>query len=364
MNYIPFIALIRFLKIVIRMGGLSIKGTIHLLPWIAKLIILEPLRLAEVIIFERKINRNVISKSPVFILGHYRSGTTYLQRLFSLDKRLGHMSVVQQIAPELMLLFETPLTRIMQWVSDLFKAQNHYHRVQHDWSYPGEEDIALMSLLSNYSSTWSLMFPKHFTSFFMDTTKLEEDSIRQKWQKDYLYLLNKLSLKNRGKQLVLKSPPNTARIKKLKELFPEAKFVFISRDPYQLFSSMKRLWMVTIKYHSLGSAKGIEIDQLILNGFKILMDDYLEEKKQIGENNLVEIDYEQLVQNPVTTMQQIYSQLDLPDFGFCKDTIQQFANKQKCYERLNHKLPDEVKQMILEKWSAYIQEYEIIKNRA
>ncbi len=361
MNYIPFIPLFRFIRIIVKMEGLSAKGILHLLPWIIKLIVLEPFRLVEVLIFEQRIRKHTPNQSPIFILGHYRSGTTYLQRLFSFDTRFGHVSVVQHIAPELMLLYEKPLTKLIQWISDLFKAQNHFHRVPHDWSYPGEEDIALMGLTSKYSATWGLMFPQKFKKHFSDTTVLNIPFLNKKWEQDYRYLVNKISIKNQGKALVLKSPPNTARINKLKEIFPGAKFVFISRNPVELFSSMRRLWDVTVKYHALGSIKGIDIDDLVIQGLDILMNEYHEQKLSIPVNQLIEIDYDELVGKPVATLQKIYLQLDLPDFGFCKNAVTQFAKTQKSYERLTHKLPENIMYTISKKWNRYINEYEKVK---
>lgn len=342
------------------MGGLSLRKTLHLVPWIIKLVILEPFRLIEVIFFERKINCHKIINDPIFILGHYRSGTTYLQRLFSLDSRFGHMSVMQQVAPEFMLLYEKPLTKMIQWLSDLFKAQNHFHRVQHDWSYPGEEDIALMSLLSKYSATWAFLFPKKFKKHFTESTKLYDSLVKERWKRDFRYLVNKVSLKNMQKQLILKSPPNTARINKLKELFPNAKFVFISRDPYELFASMKRLWNVTINYHSLGSIKGIDLDELIFEGLEIILKAYMEQRSCLLENELIEIDYQELVVHPISTMKKIYLQLQLPEFEFCEEAIVEFTKVQKSYERLNHKLPKDLIQRIKIKWKIYIEDYEKI----
>jgi hypothetical protein len=43
------------------------------------------------------------------------------------------------------------------------------------------------------------------------------------------------------KRLVLKSPPHTARVRLLREIFPGAKFVHISRDPYEIYQSTKRV---------------------------------------------------------------------------------------------------------------------------
>src|SRR5262249_52029499 len=38
--------------------------------------------------------------APVFILGHWRSGTTYLHNLLSLDPQFGWVSMLEVIAPE------------------------------------------------------------------------------------------------------------------------------------------------------------------------------------------------------------------------------------------------------------------------
>jgi hypothetical protein len=41
---------------------------------------------------------------------------------------------------------------------------------------------------------------------------------------------------------MLKSPTHTARLHILREMFPQAKFIHIVRDPCEVFSSTVRLW--------------------------------------------------------------------------------------------------------------------------
>ena len=50
-----------------------------------------------------------------------------------------------------------------------------------------------------------------------------------------------LTLRHR-KRLLLKSPPHTGRIEFLREQFPGAKFIHITRDPYRVIPSTIRLW--------------------------------------------------------------------------------------------------------------------------
>src|SRR3954453_13214648 len=104
---IPFFRLIHLIR---KNGGVYRKGWIHLMPWLLKTLLIEPLRWVELIVFSRRIRKETIHEAPVFILGHYRSGTTYLQRLFMQDNRFGHTSLFQTVLPEIMLTTENFLT--------------------------------------------------------------------------------------------------------------------------------------------------------------------------------------------------------------------------------------------------------------
>jgi len=45
-----------------------------------------PLRITEFIRFDKKIKKVTLKEDPIFIIGHYRTGSTYLITLLSLDK--------------------------------------------------------------------------------------------------------------------------------------------------------------------------------------------------------------------------------------------------------------------------------------
>ena len=63
-----------------------------------------PVRAIQKIIFGRKIQRTEIRKDPVFIIGHYRSGTTYLLNLMTQDRQWGFVSTTQALLPDMFLL--------------------------------------------------------------------------------------------------------------------------------------------------------------------------------------------------------------------------------------------------------------------
>src|SRR5437879_2949234 len=64
--------------------------------------IAEPFRLLEHLRFDRAVNNLNIDEPPVFILGHWRSGTTYLHNLMCEDAQMGYVTTYQGIFPELL----------------------------------------------------------------------------------------------------------------------------------------------------------------------------------------------------------------------------------------------------------------------
>ena len=53
---------------------------------------LAPAAAAESLIYRKRIRETKIEKDPIFILGHWRSGTTYLQNVLSRDEQFGSSS--------------------------------------------------------------------------------------------------------------------------------------------------------------------------------------------------------------------------------------------------------------------------------
>ena len=83
------------------------------------------------------------------------------------------------------------------------------------------------------------------------------------------------------KQLVLKSPPHTGRIRLLAEMFPGAKFIHVVRDPRALFASTVRLW------EALDFANGFQIprernlEELIFTSFERMYDGFESQRSHL-----------------------------------------------------------------------------------
>ncbi|MGZ5135321.1 MAG: sulfotransferase family protein, partial [Flavitalea sp.] len=174
------------------------------------------------------------------------------------------------------------------------------------------------------------------------------------WKQEFVFLLNKISLANHNKQLVLKSPPNTARIKILLSLFPNAKFIFIHRNPYEVYLSNKKFWKVTQSVYAVGGTGSVDINSIILDTYSKMMHRYLLEKDLIPEGQLVEIPYEDIIQKPMESMKKIYETIHLDDFGYCENKMTSFAARQNKFVRLNHQLPTDETKLVNEKLEPFI----------
>ena len=195
-----------------------------------------PLRVIEKIRFNKKIKTQQIEKDPIFIIGFYRTGTTFLHTLLSLDDRLGYMSNLDGLIPLFNLSFSKLARRLLKKSLPKTRPMDN---IEYHLDGPVEEEYAVSTCYEN-GITNAIIFPKKF-NYFTEFLFFDRDPLKvsEKWQKIYHYFIQKCTLKNNGKQLALKNPANSCRIKLLLKMYPNAKFIYTYRNPYTLFCSMK-----------------------------------------------------------------------------------------------------------------------------
>ena len=304
--------------------------------------------------FDAEIQATIIEKPPIFILGHWRTGTTLLHKLLSLDQQFAYPTVFEVYNPE---TFLTTGKILEERLKHMKVEKRPMDNMVVSYKDPAEDEFAL-NTLSLKSPLLGWAFPKKEAYFdkYLTFHNISE-SERKEWKEYFLYFLKKLTLKN-NKQLLLKSPHHTARIKTLLEMFPDAKFIHIRRNPYSTFRSTYSLYKNTVS--NLGFDKrDLETDMdAVINRFEVMYNYFLKEKEQIKEGHFFEISFEELKQDFSAGIEKIYNGLQLPGFENYKPHLKEYLEKQKDYKMNSHKpIPDEWKQKINRKWKFCFDEW-------
>ena len=90
---VGFVTLPTVLRFARYLPGLSVRRVPRALLLLGISIVGIPLRLVERLRFGRALRRISIDHPPVFIIGHWRSGTTHLHNLMSQDPSFGSLSM-------------------------------------------------------------------------------------------------------------------------------------------------------------------------------------------------------------------------------------------------------------------------------
>jgi omega-hydroxy-beta-dihydromenaquinone-9 sulfotransferase len=308
------------------------------------------------ILFSKKLRKiSPGEQPPIFILGLWRSGTTHLHYLMAENSRYGYLKNHQAFTFNFSLLSLDRLNRILSIFVPGKRPQDNVRVTLDD---PAEEEQAL-STMTTRSSIHSFFFPKN-QDYFKKYHLFEGISQKEKskWQRDYMFLLKNIAFYSRKRRLLLKNPHNTGRIKELLELFPDAKFIFIHRDPYMVFRSTKKLYNRMISSQFLQFYSQTEIEKLILENNASILRKYITERALIPEGNLVEIGFDALERKPLETVGIIYKELQLEGYDESVPAMTQYLEEVKQYKRNRYgPLSGRILKRIHSEWDFWFREF-------
>ena len=107
--------------------------------------------------YEKFLASKPLEHDPVFILGHWRSGTTFMHNVFSCDKHFGYNTTYQTVFPHLMMWGQPFFNKNMSW---LMPGTPPTAIMELAVDLPQEEEFALTNMMPYpYYNFWFL--PKH-----------------------------------------------------------------------------------------------------------------------------------------------------------------------------------------------------------
>ncbi|MCC6860459.1 MAG: sulfotransferase, partial [Bryobacterales bacterium] len=126
---------------------------------------------------------------PLFILGHWRSGTSLLQRLLAVDSRYAYPTSFEVVNPHTFLIRED---RLSERLSRLPDRKRPMDEMILGFNSPGEDEMAV-SLMSLRSPELGLSFPRrqeHYDRYLTFEGVPEADVAR--FRGAFLHFLRKL----------------------------------------------------------------------------------------------------------------------------------------------------------------------------
>ena len=254
-----------------------------------------------------------IEHPPVFIIGHWRSGTTHLHNLVTRNPEMAYVTTFQSLFPNNMVskVGRTLFSLILKLALPPNRLAD---TVELDPEYPEEEEFTLgMNVPVSYYFFW--LFPKQTKEFYKRYIEFAElpPEMVEAWGEEYSLLIKKAIQNTKGKIFVSKNPPNTGRIPQLLKVFPDAKFIFIHRNPEEVYSStlhfLKQL-LPKLEYHTITDQ---QIEENMIFVYRALMKKYLNDRKQVPAGNLYEMRYEDLMTDPTREIENVYRQFNFPE---------------------------------------------------
>jgi hypothetical protein len=311
---------------------------------------------AERIVYGRKIDAVELPEPPLFILGHWRSGTTFLHELLIRDPAHAYATTYQCFAPHHFVLSERYVT---PWTGFFMPERRPMDNMAAGWDRPMEDEFALANLGAG-STYLSTMFPNHHGKYddYLTLRELPPEQ-RERWKRELLGFLKRITLHN-PRRIVVKSPGHTARVRTLLEMFPDARFIHISRDPYALYSSTLKLW------HALNFEEGLHVvredlaaeSDAVIGALRRMYDAYLEDRELLEPSRLIEMRYEDLIADPKAELRTIYERLELGDFERLEPALDDHLSEVRDYRTNRHReIDDETRTRLRREWRRYFEEF-------
>jgi omega-hydroxy-beta-dihydromenaquinone-9 sulfotransferase len=312
------------------------------------------LTLLQNLIYGRKIAATQIDQPPIFIIGHWRSGTTYLHELMVCDRRFSYPTYYECFEPNHFLLSGWLFPKLL-W--PLLPGKRPMDNMETGWHRPQEDEFALLAMGAP-TPYFRMAFPNEppLDNEFLDMDACPPEDL-ERWRRDMRRFVQMLTLRKKGKRLIMKSPPHTGRIAELAKLFPGAKFIHIVRDPATVFPSTRRLWVSLDEAQGLQHPHHKDLDEYVLASFERMYRGFNRQRPSIADNQICELKYEDLVRDPMKELRRIYQELELGDFDTACAHIEAHVGSQKDYKTNKHELEPELKNEIRRRWADYFERY-------
>jgi hypothetical protein len=340
-----------FLRHALFTAGLSTRTSYQrFIAWVGQFLRF-PLQLIEKVKYGPRIRSAEFAGPPVFLIGHWRSGTTHLHNLMSRDPQFGFLKFTETAMPLDMLGPKVQIARKL--IDRALPEDRGFDKVRLAIDEPQEEEMGLGNMnpigyYNIYCFPQQMEYHRDRSLFFEKCTDAEKSC----FQKNYELLVRKLNYAKGGKRLLLKNPPSTTRMEMILEMFPGAKFVHIVRNPWEVYCSTRSHFARVFNAFAWQDFRDVDVPEYTLATYEKLMRRYLEDRDRLNlpESQFVETTYEAITANPQEEIGRIYNALGIGGKEAGLVEIDSYRKSLGDYKRNVHHITEAEADAIRERW--------------
>jgi hypothetical protein len=243
---------------------------------------------------------------PLFIVGWPRTGTTFLHQLLSRDPTSRTIPYWESFDPVPPLRGpDRRIERLGGMLRQLEQIAPNYQAIHPMEPELAEECVALfMNELRSLQFDFQYRAPGYVGWLLEQDPRIAYDAYRRQLQLIQFH-------RPCGERFVLKDPTHLVHLETLIELFPDARFIFIHRDPAKAISSICSLTAYTRAIFS-DEVDPWEIGAEVLNGYwPLALERAQSIRSRLAPGRSADIRHADLSRDPVGTVEETYRALGL-----------------------------------------------------
>jgi omega-hydroxy-beta-dihydromenaquinone-9 sulfotransferase len=290
--------------------------------------------------------------APLFIVGHLRSGTTHLQNVLSRSPQFGRVTPVALGLPWDMLGLGALLRPLLERA---LPEDRYVDGVAVKPDSPQEDEIALANMqpLSYYHAVY---FPRRFAHNLGRGLLLEGCTPGEldRWRRRCVHFLEKVSIQQGGKRLLIKNPVYTARIALLREIWPDAQFIHVHRDPRRVFVSTVHYFRTLLAQLALQRYDHVDVERAVLESYPRVMTALLEQSAGLPPDRFVEVAFERFEREPMGEVERIYGRLGLPGLEEARPRVEAYLRSVRGYAQNRYDPSPETVRLVEQAWAPFV----------
>jgi hypothetical protein len=292
--------------------------------------------------------RRVKVEKPIFIIGHPRSGTTFLHRLFAQTGEFAVFELWELMMPSI--LGRRLLRPIVRRRVRAGKGVIYPREVGHELSLDSVEEEELLFSFTGNTQFVTINSPLAFSDWdYAELVYCEEQPkrLRRQTMRFFRHCLQRHIYDTGKTQVVAKPNYSGMRIPSLLEEFPDAKIVYVVRSPCETIPSHLSLHRKMLDYQ--WGLKNIPEDRLTRYfvrryRYNVAFYRYVEdliESKTVDSSQLMVLSYAKLREDLDEAVDQVIEFTGLQLSDELRGRIREQCDAQKSYRREHHNLEPE-----------------------